>query len=72
MEDEKIYNIVFLGDSNIGTKTALIKRLISNEFQENTISTIGIDYIIKKIELKNGKIITLKLVDTAGIIQIAS
>ena len=59
------FKIVTIGDSQVG-KTSIIKRYIDNKFHYNTVSTIGIFNSQKKIILKNGEEIILKLVDTAG------
>jgi small GTP-binding protein len=58
-------NIFFLGDSKVG-KTSFLTKYVNNSFKEDNLSTIGIDFVIKKIELENGKEITLKFFDTAG------
>ena len=64
-EDENIYKIITIGDSSVG-KSSIIKRFIYDTFTENTITTIGMNIAMHKMTLKNGKNITLKLVDTAG------
>ena len=64
--DIRVYQVVFIGPSGCGTKTALILRIADNHFHEQSIATIGVDKHIKKVELKNGKIIQLLLWDTVG------
>ena len=59
------YKVITIGDSKVG-KTSIIKRFIDNKFYENTLPTLGIFNSQKKITLKNGEEIILKLVDTAG------
>ena len=59
------YKIITLGDSYVG-KTALLKKYVSNIFEEDTYATIGMNILAKDITLKNNKKIKLKLVDTAG------
>jgi small GTP-binding protein len=59
------YKIIILGESGIG-KTSFITRIIGNDFQEEQISTIGIDFfMLNKID-NNGNKIALKLYDTSG------
>ena len=59
------YKILILGDPGTG-KTSLIHRYISNEFLENTESTIVLDYQMKKMHVTPNDKIILKLWDTAG------
>ena len=63
--DEYIYKVLFLGDSSIGAKTSLIRRIVYNEFREDEKSTIGVDFFTKTIQTKFGEI-SLKLWDTVG------
>ena len=59
------YRIITLGDSRVG-KTSILKRYINDEFENETMSTIGLSVAFKEITLKNKSKITLKLIDTAG------
>ena len=59
------FQIITLGNPGVG-KTSIIHRYISNVFDNNNLSTIGIDFCKKEITLKNGKKIQLKLTDTGG------
>ena len=59
------YNIITLGDSGVG-KTSIFKRYTLNSFDDNSMSTLGMAFMTKKINFKNGDNIKLKLVDTAG------
>lgn len=59
------YKILIIGDAGIG-KTSLIHRYISNEFEENYESTIGLDFQTKKVHVTPDEKIILKLWDTAG------
>ena len=61
--DEKI-KLMIIGDSNVG-KSSILKQYCKNEFFEKYITTIGIDFQIKYIYLKNKKI-QLQIWDTAG------
>ena len=64
-EPEDLMKVITLGESSVG-KTSIIERYIHNSFEENSISTIGINFTFKQVNLKNGKNIYLKLIDTAG------
>ncbi|KAJ5070765.1 ras-related protein rabd2c [Anaeramoeba ignava] len=59
-----LFKISFLGDSGVG-KSSLIYRYSDGTFIDSFISTIGIDFKIKKIET-NGKIFKLQLWDLTG------
>ena len=66
MEEEPDYTIKLLivGDSSVG-KTNFIYRFIENRFNENYMTTTGIDLKTMNIEIKNKKI-RVQLWDTAG------
>lgn len=59
-----LYRLVLIGDSGVG-KTALLLRYSDNMFNTSFITTIGIDFRIKTIEV-NGKRVKLQIWDTAG------
>ena len=61
--DEKI-KLMIIGDSEVG-KTSLLKKYIQNEFCENLLNTIGIDFQVKYLNINNKKI-KLQIWDTAG------
>ena len=60
-----IFKIITLGNAGVG-KTSILKRFTTGMFEENSCSTVGIEFSIKQLTLKNGKTIKLKLVDTCG------
>ena len=64
--DIRDYQVVFMGPSGCGTKTALILRIVDNCFREQSIATVGVDRKLKRVKLENGEIIKLSLYDTAG------
>ena len=68
-KDEKEFissmKVITLGTCGVG-KSCILNRYIDNTFNDNIISTIGLNIIMKEIKLKNGENIELKLVDTAG------
>ena len=57
--------IITLGDTGVG-KTNFILRFIEDKFLPNHVSTFGIDYKCKNVELENGNKIRFKIFDTAG------
>ena len=59
-----IFKIILIGDCNIG-KTSLINRYIHNSFQSEYLCTIGVDFMMKTIDI-DGKQIKLQIWDTAG------
>ena len=62
---EFLYKILILGDSSVG-KTCFLTRYADNTFQDVHMSTIGIDYKLKNVQMENGKIVKLQIWDTAG------
>ena len=61
--DQKL-KIMVLGETRVG-KTSLIRKYIKNQFGDNYLSTVGIDFQEKVIQV-NDKLILLQLWDTAG------
>ena len=59
-----LFKILLIGDSGVG-KTAILSKFIDEKFVENHVSTIGVDFKIKTINL-DGKNIKLQIWDTAG------
>ena len=64
-EEEIIFNVITVGDSGVG-KSSIIKRYTYNIFEEETLSTIGLSYAFKEVEVENGKKVKIKLIDTGG------
>lgn len=58
------YKFVMVGDSAVG-KSSLLLRFADNEFNENYMITIGVDFRFKSVNVDN-KIIKLQIWDTAG------
>ena len=69
MEDEKKEKeqiiLFILGNSQVG-KTSFITKYDKNAFNENYISTVGVDFIKRDIKLPGGEEIRILLYDTAG------
>jgi len=59
-----LFKLLLIGDSGVG-KTCILFRFSDDAFNTTFISTIGIDFKIKTIELR-GKRIKLQIWDTAG------
>ena len=64
-QKEFIYKILLLGDSSVG-KTCFLMRYSDNTFQEIHMSTIGLDYKLKNVQLDDGNIVKIQIWDTAG------
>ena len=57
--------IVTLGNTSVG-KSSFIIKYIDNRFTYNYTATLGLDFKQKKIKLKDGKDVRLRIFDTAG------
>ena len=56
--------IMLIGDTNVG-KTSLLQKYCNNEFSKNYISTIGIDFQVKYLNINNKKV-KVQIWDTTG------
>ena len=63
-KSEPEFKIITLGNSGVG-KTSIIQRFMSNDFNYNQLSTLGVAFSYKTIEINNQKI-KFKLIDTGG------
>ena len=64
MHTDQVFKILMIGDSNVG-KSSLLIRFSDNEYYNNYITTVGLDFRTKKINIDN-KIIRLEIWDAAG------
>ena len=55
------FKAVFLGDSNVG-KTCLARLFVECQVEEHSVSTIGFDYLVKELKLKNGILVKVCVV----------
>lgn len=63
-KDNMVAKILTIGESGVG-KTCILLRYTDNKFIKHHLTTIGIDYKTKDVNI-NGKSIKLKIWDTAG------
>ena len=59
-----LFKILLIGDSGVG-KSCLLNRFTEDIFSENYISTIGVDFKIRTLDI-DSKTIKLQIWDTAG------
>ena len=60
------YSIMILGDGAVG-KTSIIKRFTDDEFDEDHLTTLGLDFKTVDYTTKmDGKAVKMKIWDTAG------
>lgn len=63
-EPDYRFKVVIIGAAGSG-KTAMVDRLITDKYQENTKTTVGVDYRPYRIDI-NQFVVQLELWDTAG------
>jgi len=65
LEHDFLFKVLLIGDSGVG-KTCLLLKFTDDIFEPSYISTIGVDFRIKTIQLEDGKVAKLQMWDTAG------
>jgi small GTP-binding protein len=63
-ESEALFKIIIFGEGGVG-KTTLITRYLEGYFEESIKMTIGVDFFMKRINIK-GRKIALQIWDFAG------
>ncbi|KAH0786928.1 ras-related protein Rab-13 [Histomonas meleagridis] len=64
MSQEPTYKLLIVGESGVG-KTCMLLQFADNSFEENFLSTIGVDFKVKEISV-DGKKVKLQIWDSAG------
>jgi small GTP-binding protein len=64
MEEDSIIRLILVGDSGVG-KSSIMFSYCEENFSDNFISTIGVDFRVKNAEIDN-RTIKLYIWDTAG------
>lgn len=60
-----LFKLLLIGDSGVG-KSSLLHRFADDDYKDDYISTIGVDFKIKTLEGPDGKQMKLQIWDTAG------
>ena len=60
-----LVKLLIIGNSGVG-KTSLLERFTENQFSENYIYTIGVDFKVRNILCEQGQRIKIQIWDTAG------
>ncbi len=66
-EYDYLFKLLLIGDSGVG-KSCLLLRFADDTYTESYISTIGVDFKIRTIELE-GKTVKLQIVSSSYIMQ---
>ncbi|XP_015154610.2 ras-related protein Rab-44 isoform X2 [Gallus gallus] len=64
VEPDHLYNVLFVGDSNVG-KTSFLYRLHADTFNPHLAATVGLDYQVKNLMVDN-RHFALRMWDSAG------
>lgn len=61
---DHLFKLVLIGDSSVG-KSSILLRFADDKFNDNYLSTIGVDFRFKSLKIGN-KNIRYQIWDTAG------
>ena len=64
-QKERCLNIILVGEPTVG-KTAIIRRYITKSFNNEHITTLGLDFMVYKYTTPDDKQVDVKIWDTAG------
>lgn len=65
MKGPQVLKFVLIGESGVG-KSSLLLRFVDGSFSPSFITTVGIDFKVRTIQLCNGTEVKLQIWDTAG------
>jgi len=63
-EFDHLFKLVLIGDASVG-KTSLLLRFADDSFEDNYISTVGVDFRFRTVTVDN-ELVKLQIWDTAG------
>jgi len=63
-EFDHLFKLVLIGDASVG-KTSLLLRFADDSFEDNYISTVGVDFRFRTVTVDN-QLVKLQIWDTAG------
>ena len=64
MSHDFLFKLLIVGESGVG-KTCMLLRFADNSFEENFLSTIGVDFKVRELDV-DGKHVKLQIWDSAG------
>jgi Ras-related protein Rab-1A len=62
---DKLFKLLLLGDSGVG-KSAFVERYSEDTFTPSYVSTIGVDFKIRSVQVNGDSYVKLQIWDTAG------
>ena len=64
-QKEYLFKLVIIGDAATG-KSSLLRRYCENAFADKYVCTVGVDFHIKILKMKDQRLVKLQIWDTAG------